>query len=211
MSVKNTKILSLLFQNLFIASLLGFFVFFFLINLIQFPLYSINSQLNRALKDDTAPSVSTDYQSEVLNELCHNINSALSRLSFNQSSQNDGDNSGGIEQHRQNEMTNVVEVIGFPALSINLIDNTVASLNSSFKEQLGLEEVLYQPLDDISDNDLKENLKNLISQGQMNPEDIFFGEIFFKGMELQTTCQFIRGIDKPAYAIITFISNEEAV
>lgn len=208
LSVGSSKTLSLLFQNLFIASVLGFFVFFFLVNLIHFPLHSINSQLSHSLKDDAAPAVSMNYQSEILSELCHNINSALNRISINQNSQNN-ESGGGIEQHRQNEMTNIVEVIGFPALSVNLTDNTIASLNSSFKDQLGLEEILYQPLDSLTDSAFRENLTGLISQGQMNPEDISFGEVSLKGMELQTTCQFIRGLDKPAYAIITFISNEE--
>ena len=211
LAIGNPEILSLLFQNLFIAAILGLFLFFFLINLIHFPIHSINNQLNQALKEDLNSSVSTNYQSEILNELCQSINSALNQISLGQSAQSGEINMGGMEQHRQNEMTNVVEIIGFPALSVNLTDNTVASLNSSFKDQVtGLDEILYQSLTDITDMDFKESLKSLIEQTQMNPEDISFGEVMLNGMELQTTCQFIKGVEKAAYAIITFIPNEEA-
>ena len=211
LAIGNAEILSLLFQNLFVASVLGLFLFFFLINLIHFPLHSINNQLNQALKEDSNSSVSTNYQSEILNELCQSINSALNQISLGQSAQNREVNMGGTEQHRQNEMTNVVEIIGFPALSVNLNDKTVASLNSSFKDQVtGLDKILYQPLTDITDTDFKDSLKSLIEQTQMNPEDISFGEVMLNGMELQTTCQFIKGGEKPAYAIITFTPNEEA-
>lgn len=201
----------LLFTNLFIAAVLGLLLFFFLIHLIHFPIRNINHQLNESLKEESDSSVSTTYQSEVLHDLCGSINSALNQIALNQSAQNEGGPLEFIGQHRHNEMTNVVEVIGFPALSINLTDNTVAWLNSSFKEQIGLEEILNQSLDDIPDRDFKDNLKGLMEQAHINPEDISFGQIALKGMELETTCQFIKGTDKPAYAIITFIpAREEA-
>ena len=210
-TVENKEIISLVFQNLFIAAILGLLLFFFLIHLIHFPIRSINHQLNQSLKGeiDSSSPVSTNYQSEEFNDLCQSINSVLNQMSLSKSANKERVGEQGIDMHRQNEMTNIVEIIGFPALSINLIDNTFAGLNSSFQEQFGMEEILHQPLDSIADSDFKDTLKGLLEQAQMNPEDISFGEIHLKEMELQTTCQFVRGADKPVFAIITFTANEE--
>lgn len=205
------EIISLVSQNLFIAAVLGLLLFFFLIHMIYFPVRSINHQLNQSLKGDrdSFSPVSTNYQSEEFNDLCQSINSVLNQMSLSKSAHKEAAGEQGIDMHRQNEMTNIVEIIGFPALSINLIDNTFAGINASFQEQFGMEEILHQPLDSIADSDFRDTLKGLLEQAQMNPEDISFGEIHLKEMELQTTCQFVRGADKPTFAIITFTANEE--
>ena len=205
------EVASLIFQNLFIAAVLGLLLFFFLIHLIHFPIRRINQQLNQALKEDkdSSPPVSINYQSEEWNDLCQSINSALNQMSLNKSANQERAEGQGIDMHRQNEMTNIVEVIGFPALSISLIDNTFAGINASFQEQFGMEEILHQPLESLADSHFRDALKEILEQAQGNLEDISFGEIQLKETALQTTCQFVRGADKPSFAIITFTANEE--
>ena len=99
--------------------------------------------------------------------------------------------------------------MGYPCLSINLVDETIASLNTPFTEQIGYEDVLHQPVSDIVYSDLKEHLQTLIEQGKTNPEEISFGEINIKNMTIQTTCQVIMGKESPSYAIVTFTDAEE--
>ena len=70
------------------------------------------------------------------------------------------------EINRQNEMNNLVEVIGFPSLSINMEEETVASLNSTFADQLGFSEVLHQPLSEIQDSELKDHLSRPYRAGK---------------------------------------------
>ena len=209
LTVGNSKIISLFIQNLFIASLLGLLLFFFFINLIEFPLKSINSQFYRALKDDKSPSVSVNYQSEPLKDLCSNINSALNQISLSQSYKEENSSLAGAEMHRQNEMDNLVEIIGFPSLAIQLADDSVASVNSNFKDQMGLEDILHQPVQNLSHSALKEHLSMLLEQGNAQPHEISFGEIELKGNQLQTTCQFVMGNQSPAYAIITFVPVQQ--
>lgn len=201
--------ISFMIQNLFISCVLGLIIFFFLINLIEFPIRSINRQLNQSLKDDQTPPVSVDYQSFVLKELCSNINSALNRISLSQALNEEEDSDGGGVENRQNEMNNLVEVIGFPSLSIDLQNDTIASVNSNWTDQIGMDDILHIPLQDIGEESLRAELGNLIEQGRTSPQDISFGEIYLKGARLQTTCQFITGAQGPAYAIVTFMPDEK--
>lgn len=203
------KVGSLLVQNFLIAGIIGAFLFFCLISLIEFPIKSLNNQLGQALKEEKSSSITLNYQSQILTELCNHINSALNQISLNRiiHQKTTGEEEGDLN-HRQNEMNNLVEVVGFPALSINIEQETVASLNSNFTDQIGLAEILHQPVADISNNSLKEHLQDLIEQGKNNPQEIAFGEIALNQMNLQSTCQFIMGKKSPAYAIITFMSPE---
>ena len=205
----NAQTLSLMFQNLFIACVLGLIIFFFLINLIEFPLRSINRQLNQSLKDDRTPPVSVNYQSSVLSALCGNINSALNRISLSQALNEKEDLDDVGVENRQNEMNNLVEIIGFPSLSVDLQNDTIASVNSNWTDQIGIEDILHSPLQNIDEESLKTELGNLIEQGRTNPQEISFGEIYLKGAKLQTTCQFVMGAQEPAYAIITFMPDEK--
>ena len=205
----NAQTLSLMFQNLFIACVLGLIIFFFLINLIEFPIKSISRQLNQSLKDDRTPPISVNYQSTVLDALCGNINSALNRISLSQALNEKDDFDDVNVDNRQNEMNNLVEIIGFPSLSVDLQNDTVASVNSNWTDQIGIEDILHSPLQNISEESLKTELGNLIEQGRANPQEISFGEIYLKGARLQMTCQFVMGAQDPAYAIITFMPDEK--
>ena len=202
------KVASLLIQVLAITCFIGFVLFFFLINLIEFPIKSINRQIGRALKDEKAPSISINYQSQILTELCSHVNSALNQISISRMLHQKQEQDEGVEIHRQNEMNNMVEIVGFPSLSINMEDETVASLNSNFTDQIGFSEILHQSLSEISDSELRDHLLNLIEQGKSNPQEIAFGEISLNQMKLQSTCLFVMGKSSPAYAIVTFMSSE---
>ena len=209
LAVGTKQIASLLIQTLLITCAIGFLLFFFLINLIEFPIKSVNKQLSRALKDEKAPSLSISYRSQILVELCSHINSALNQLSLNRMlNKKETDSVEGGEINRQNEMNNLVEIVGFPSLSLNMEEETVASLNSNFMDQIGFSDILHQPLSEISDSNLKDHLLDLLEQGKSNPQEIVFSEINLNQMKLQSTCQFIMGKNSPAFAIVTFMSSE---
>ena len=205
------KVASLVIQNLFVACVIGFLLFFFLINLIEFPISSINRQFGKALKDSKALSVSTKYLSQPLSELCSHINSALNQISINQMMSRSGESSDDPAgaAARRSEMSNLTELVGFPALSVDLTEETVAALNSSFTEQLGYGEILQSPVAEIQDGALRDHIKSLIDQGRASPQEISFGEIALSGASVQTTCQIVMGGKEPAYAIVAFMPAEE--
>ena len=206
--IGSKQVVSLLVRVLIFSSLIGFILFFFLISLIEFPVKSINRQLGRALKDEKSPSISINYQSQILAELCSHINSALNQISLNKMLNQKKDEDEGGEISRQDEMNNLVEIIGFPSISVNMEEETVASLNSNFTDQIGFSEILHQPLSAISDSNLRDHLLNLLEQGKTNSQEIAFGEINLNQMNLQSTCLFVMGKSSPAYAIVTFMPLE---
>ena len=199
------KTFSLIMQNLLIACALGGLIFFLLINLIEFPLLSINKQLAESLKDDKSPPVSVSYQSVILNKLCENINNALNRISLNQSMQQAVDTPEVNEFNRTQEQSNLVELIGFPSLTVDLETESVGAVNSSWSDQIEVQVAGQTPVEEIPDDILKEEVKNLVEQSRNQQEEISFGELDLKGMKLQTTCQVIMGSTKPAYALIVFM------
>lgn len=208
LSVGGTTIFSLLVQNLFIACILGFILLFFLINLIEFPIRSINFQFNESLKDNKASAVSIFYQSKVLSELCDHINSALNQISLNQMlnrSQDQNLNDSPMNTDKHHEVSNLLEIMGFPAISIDLENQIVSAINSNFSEQLGYDELINASLSDIEDGELKNHLQSLLEQGREQPTEISFGQIVLKNMSIQTACQFIAGQSQPAYAIVIFM------
>ena len=202
------KVASLLIQNLLIACIVGFILFFFLVKFVEFPIQSLNSQLGKALKDERAPSISIHYQSRHLRELCSHINSALNQISLNKILNAQDEEKEDLEINRQNEMNNLVEVIGFPALSVNVENETVASVNSNFSDQIGNEDILHQPMSEISNSSLKESLVQLLESGKSNPQEISFGELYINHIRFQSACQFVMGKQSPAYAIVVFMPAE---
>jgi len=205
------KVFGLLAQISLIALLLGAVLFFFLIHIIEFPLRSINHQIGKALKEEQSPSIHVNYQSQVLNDLCSHINSALNQISLGKMIQSQREELSAPRDRKQ-EMSHLVEVIGFPALAISMEDKHISALNAGFAEQMGLSEILHQSLEELADEGLKEHLLSLIEQGELNPQEISFSELIFNGTSFQSTCIFIMGPESPDYALISFIpveSNEE--
>ena len=209
----SSEIISLIVQTFLIALILGFILYFFLIQLIEFPIKSINFQLGKALKGDQPSSISISYQSQGIKTMCSHINSALDQIALNKMIQSQSKEPESLPVNRENEIRNLLEMTGFPALAISLEDKMVCALNSIFTEQIGYSEILHQSMEEISDGVLKEHLQQIISQGELNPQELVFGEIQLKEMSLQSACQLIQGEESPAYAVFVFMSNsaEEGV
>ena len=197
----SSEIVSLVVQTFLIAFVLGFILYFFLIQLIEFPIKSINHQLGKALKEENPSSISINYQSQILEVLCSHINSALDQISLNKMIQSQSPES--LPSNRENEIRNLLEMMGFPALAVSLEDKTVCALNSIFTEQMEHSEILHQSLEDISDQSLREHLQTIIDQVELNPQELAFGEL--KEMGLQSACQKIQ--DESSYAVIVFMSD----
>ena len=197
----NKRILSLLVQTCFIASVLGVLLFFFLYKMIEFPIVSMNKQLDSALKDDTL-DVKTDYQFAPLQTLSSNINSALSRISAGQES-----NQSIMEYDRQNEMTHLIEMIGYPTLGVDLDSSKIMGISAHFEEETGIssERILNCSVNDIDDQALKLNLTNLLEKITTHSHEIATDTLEFSGVEFQLSAKGIYGKDRLSYALISFI------
>ncbi len=202
----NKRTISLLVQNCFIALVLGLLVFFFLYKMIEFPIASLNKQLSNALQDDSV-SVQTDYDFAPLQNLTSNINSALSRISSAQESQQKVG-----EYDRLTEMNDMIEMIGYPTLGIEMESMKIQGASASFEEEIGIssERILNYSVQDIDDQSLKLNLTTLLERVQKHPQEIASDSLEFSGIEFQLSAKGIYGKEGLAYTLISFIPmNQE--
>lgn len=203
-SNKEQKI-SLLVQSFFIASILGSLLFFFIYRIFIYPFISINEQLNLALKDQSQ-TISSDYQLEPLQKLCSNINSALERMSFIQD-----EVEAVASLDRSTEMSNLVELVGFPCLAIDVESLNILAINQQFEDQTGLsvEQLLNASLEDISDMSLQLNLKSAVENVNQNPSQIHTDQLEFNSHPFQVTASGVLGSKQLAYILVSFIPMSE--
>ncbi|MBX7232579.1 MAG: FHA domain-containing protein [Bdellovibrionales bacterium] len=203
LAVNDSKTISLFIITLFIATVLGGLLFFFLYKLIEFPIQSLNLQLDTALREGR-DDLKVDFQFPSLIKLASNINSALSRVLS-------GGVSTGISQplehDRHLEMGHLVEILGFAAMIISAHDRRITAVNQGFEEktQMNPSQVVGQTVDTISDQALKLSLQDLIQRLEQNPDQLVNNELDFGGHPTQILAQAIFGTAKIAYFVIVLV------
>ncbi len=204
LAFNNKRTLSLLVQTFFIAFVLGVLLFFFLYKMIEYPIVVINRQLNLALRDDTI-DVRTSYDFPALQNLVSNINSALSRLS----SVSQEEQSALSNYDRMTEMNQMVEMIGYPTLGINMEARRVEAVSAHFEDDTGVSEerILNCSVEDIDDQALKLNIIGLLEKIQQHPSEIASDSLEFSGVEFHLIAKGIYGKDGVAYTLICFTQD----
>lgn len=207
LSVDDGKTLSLFIQTLFISLIIGSLLFFFLYKMIEFPLKSMNFQLNEALKSGSS-NIEVDYDFPVLENLASNISSALSRTGG--SGDLDSGAMGGFEVDRTHEMSNLLEMIGFGAMAVNASDRTISAMNPLFEEKsrLNNNEHLYMPVSDIPDQALNLSLLDLLDRVEAQPDEIATNDLEFNGESFQIAAQGVQGSSSIAYFLIVLLPME---
>lgn len=201
MAVDNGKTLSLFIQTLFIALILGALLFYFLYKLIEHPLKNLNEHIDQALKDGGS-NVQTSYQFPVLQKLTANIGSALARMG-----QDSSMTPQASEYDRRNEMSNLVELIGYAAIAVNAMDRVVYCANNAFIEQTGLrhDALVNAPLSQISDQALKLSLLDLLARHEQNPDQMATNNLEFGGHEYQVAIQGVYGSKSLSYVLFVLV------
>ncbi len=202
LAVDDSKTISLFIITLFIASILGAILFFFLYKLIEYPLRSLNLQLDTALREGR-DDLKVTFDFEPLQKLANNINSALTRiLTGGQSAV-----PRAIEHDRRVEMTNLVEMVGFAAMAISAHDRTIAQVNQGFetRTRMNASTLLNQPVTNINDQSLKLSLLDLIDRVEQNPDQLVTNDLEFNGENFQIIAQGIFGTAKLAYYLVILV------
>ncbi len=207
LAVGDKRKVSLFIQTFFIALLVGSLLFFFIWKLVEKPFSSLNSQMDEALKSDTALLISS-YRFPIFQSFIENVNNALNRMRHGQESY---EKERFVEQDRSQEMKNIVELIGFPSMTLRAGDLTVLSLNSNFEELLGMTsaDLLYKSLDQFPDQSLKLALKDLTTQADINPGDLCSQPMEFSGSEYEVILQAVYGSQEIAYYLTVIAPKEE--
>ena len=207
LNFNKNKSLSLIIQSLFIALLLGSLLFYFLYQVIIFPVENLNEQLSQALKDPSI-NISTTYQFPALLKLCSNINSSLERIATckEQHSQEEE-----VFLDRSFEMKNLTELVGFPCICIQADTLNIIEINSQFENQTGLQidKLLHHSIDSIKDVALQQHLKEIVERVTQNPNEIYVDQLDFNSNPFQVTAQGVYGSKDIAYILVAFIPGIE--
>jgi len=207
LAVNDERTLSLYIQTFFIALIIGSILFFFLYRIIVFPITSINKQLDVALKEGS-DQISTSYQFPPLIKLVSNISSALNRALTGGSSSS---NEPMFEYDRNNEMANLVQMMGFPCIAISAHDRIISASNDSFIERTGIQfdSLINAPVESITDQALRLSINDLVERVEAQPDQIANNEIEFSGESFEIVAQSIYGQNKVAYYVVVLLPAEE--
>jgi transcriptional regulator with PAS, ATPase and Fis domain len=206
LNVDDGRVISLFMQTLVIASILGSILYFIFSRLIQYPILSLNKQIDVALREKTdRAEVFIDYP--VFQQLVANVNLMLNRLAHS----SDGMETTKPKQNRDIEFANMVDMLNQPGLVISQ-QNAIIAVNHQFEQlsQMSKETLLYQNYNTITDAALMQNIEALIVRAASSPYEKHFDRIPFSQFECEISIQACLGGDvQPEYYFIVLNRIEE--
>ncbi len=201
LAIDNGRTLSLFIQILFIAIILGGLLYFFLYKVVQRPVVELNNQLDVALRDGQT-QITTPYLFPELQQLASNINSAITRGGGGFA----GDNLKMTEQDRSLEMQNIVNLVGFAAITLNPVDKSISAINDHFLNQIGQNQNWVGiAVDKVLDQALKLNLQGLIEKVLAAPSQIANDQLEISSQNYDISAQGVYGTSSLAYIIVVFV------
>lgn len=200
LNVDDGRFISLFMQTLIMASLFGLVLHFVFSKLIQYPLVSLNNQIDQALKDKVdRTEVFFDYP--VFQQTVANVNLLLSRVSQNQGSNDSMMISSG---QRELEFVHIVEMLDQAAFSLTAEGKFIA-VNSLFEEiaQMNKNDLLQQHFSELTDPALMQNIESLIARAETSPFEKHSDRIPFSQFECEISLQAcLSSQSKPEYYFI---------
>lgn len=204
-AINSSQVLGLYIQIFAISLIFGSLLLFLIYKITNYPIREINKQFDGALKDEIS-SVSSSYQLSSIQLLISNINSALNRMnqSTNESEMN-------IEYDRSHELSHLVQLIGFGAIGITAHNLSIAAINQEFEEKTSLNEhdLLYKPIEEITDQALKLSIKDLIERAQNQSNQIVTNELELAGFNYEIAVQSVYGQNTISYFLIVLLPNDD--
>jgi hypothetical protein len=190
---------SLFLQALAFASLLGALLFFFFMRLVEEPIRLLNTELDNALRSQR-DHVSTPFMFPSLQLLTNNITSALTRIGKGPQSDVPVLNT----TQREAEAEGIIAMISLPAIAISALDKNIIACTPAFENLVkSMNNLKGMALKDLSDQALRDNLAEIISMLQMQPQQQAMSEIPFAGMPHEVCGQAVMSSAEPIYYIIS--------
>ncbi|MBO9667430.1 MAG: FHA domain-containing protein [Bdellovibrio sp.] len=200
------RAISLFMQTLVIASLIGLLVFFFMYKLIEYPIVTLNAQLDTAMREKK-DNTEVDFMFPALQALVGNINSLLTRYLHGEGEQAAG---GGGFVNRDGEAENIVQMIGFPSIAIAK-DGRVIAGSASFGQiaRAEMNQIVGNMFQAIPDAALQKNLEHLMNKTRENPRVIHTDQLEFSGHLCILSCQaMVSSTGEVDYFVITVSPTE---
>ena len=187
--------------------MVGYALYYFLYKLIEYPIRSMNTQLDTALKEST-DTVQVNYLYPAMQLLASNVSSALSRA---MNGSQDANNNRVLEHDRNREVGNLVELIGFAAMGIRAADLSIAAANQAFETRVSMPaaQLTTMTVNELNDQALKLSIRDLIERLDKNPDDMATNELEFNGLNFQVVAQAVFGTNKIAYYLIVLLPAAE--
>lgn len=197
--------LSLFMQTIVLASIIGLLLFYFMYKLVEYPLVSLNSQLDIAMREKR-DATEVNFLFPPLQSLVGNINSLLTRYIHGDSTNNTS--SGFV--NRDGEAENLVQLIGYPCVAISREGRIIAA-NNAFAQMLRIDLMAlnghsYQAIPDVA---VQKNLEHLINKAREDIRAIHQDQLEFGGHPCTLSCQAISSNGQEVdYYLITISPNE---
>lgn len=199
LNVDDGRVISLFMQTLVIAAILGSIMYFIFSRLIQYPISTLNKQIDIALREKTdRTEVFVDYP--VFQQLVANVNLMLNRLAHS----SEGMDAAKPKQNRDIEFINMVEMLNQPGLVVSQ-QNMIVAINHQFEQlsQMSKDMLLNQHYNTITDAALMQNIEALIVRAVSSPYEKHFDRIPFSQFECEISIQACLGGDgQPEYYFI---------
>lgn len=187
MAFDDGRAISLFMQSLVIASIIGFLIFYFMYKLIEFPIASLNAQLDVALRDKK-DSTEVDFLFPPFQALIGNINSLLTRYVHGVQDES----SSGNFINKEGEAENLIQLIGFPSLAIGK-EGRIIACSGSFAQLVrvdlsSLQSHMYTAIPDVA---FQQNIEHLVSKSRENSRITHTDQLEFSGHLCILSCQAI--------------------
>lgn len=203
LAVDEGIIISLFMQNLIISVIFGAILYFFLYKLIEFPLASLNRQLDLALREKTE-HIENTFLFSPLQSLAGNISSLLTRYIHGESKDS------GPLKNKDFEASMLIQHFRDPAFAITL-NKKILNLNSNFESlsQNSMDNLMSQGLDAVVDASLKLNIENLMQKAAQIPNQIHQEELDMGRGTIVIRCHAVIENDQPSYFLFTIIPKKD--
>jgi pSer/pThr/pTyr-binding forkhead associated (FHA) protein len=205
LSLDQERMLSLFMQTLCMASILGLMLYFLFARFIDYPIRSLNEQIDKALieKSDRT-EIAFDYPA--FQKLVSNVNTLLNRVWSGDGNQSNS----GPQQNKDIELSNLVEIISHPAMVVDA-NNRVVALNSNFEQlaQTTKDVLINQSYQCLNDTALVQNIEALMIRSKQSPYEKHADKIPFSQFECHIYCQaFLNSVSEPEFFIFTLLQAE---
>lgn len=199
------RAISLFMQTLVIASIVGLLIYFFMYKLIEYPLTTLNAQLDTAMREKH-DNTQVNFLFPPLQALIGNINSLLTRYIH-------GDTEGGSSAagfvNKDGEAENLVQIVGFPCIAISR-EGRIIACNQAFTQVARAEmaQLQGQPFQALPDLALQKNIEGLVGKTLENVRTIHTDQLEFSGHLCVLSCQAMTTGENVDYFLITVSPTE---
>nr|WP_295900106.1 FHA domain-containing protein [uncultured Bdellovibrio sp.] len=195
------RAISLFMQTLVIASLIGLLIYFFMYKLIEYPIVTLNAQLDAAMREKK-DNTEVNFMFPPLQALIGNINSLLTRY-INGEADGGGPGASGFV-NKDGEAENLVQIVGFPCITISR-EGRIIACNAAFSsvartDMAQLQGQLFKAIPDVA---LQQNIEGLLVKTRENPRAIHTDQLEFSGHLCILSCQAFSSGQEVDYFIVT--------